>query len=186
MSGFLHQRSLHNPFQFSNPFPSSQPSSTNPKKPLSIFSPAILLSLLSLIIVLGVFSPWVGMPQKLFFTSNPEVSKWGRYTLDEALTFVAKNGTVIVCIVSQPYLPFLNNWLISIAMHKRHDMVLVIAEDYPSLYKVNELWPGHAVLIPPVLDLEASHKFGSQVCRSLQILSFYCIELCYVFLVFKI
>jgi len=164
MSGFLHQRSLHNPFQFSNPFPTSQPSSTNPKKPLSIFSPAILLSLLSLIIVLGVFSPWVGMPQKLFFTSNTEISKWGHYTLDQALTFVAKNGTVIVCIVSQPYLPFLNNWLISIAMHKRHDMVLVIAEDYPSLYKVNELWPGHAVLIPPVLDLEASHKFGSQVC----------------------
>ncbi|PNX80429.1 UDP-galactose:fucoside alpha-3-galactosyltransferase [Trifolium pratense] len=47
-------------------------------------------------------------------------------------------------------------------MQKRQDMVLVIAEDYPSLYKVNELWPGHAVLIPPVLDVEAAHKFGSQ------------------------
>lgn len=83
---------------------------------------------------------------------------------------MAKNGTVIVCIVSQPYLPFLNNWLISVAMQKRQDMVLVIAEDYPSLYKVNELWPGHAVLIPPVLDVEASHKFGSMVCLSLQMI----------------
>ncbi|CAJ2677832.1 UDP-D-xylose:L-fucose alpha-1,3-D-xylosyltransferase MGP4-like [Trifolium pratense] len=159
-SGFLHHRPLHNPF--SNQFLNSASSSTNSKKSFSIFSPIILFSLLSLIIVFGVLCPWVGMPQKLFFTSNPEISKWGHYTLDQALTFVAKNGTVIVCIVSQPYLPFLNNWLISISMQKRQDMVLVIAEDYPSLYKVNELWPGHAVLIPPVLDVEAAHKFGSQ------------------------
>ncbi|CAI8617720.1 unnamed protein product [Vicia faba] len=158
-SGFLHQRTLHNPF--STQFYTSPSSSANSKKPLSILSPTVLLPLLTLIVVLGIFSPWLGVPQNLFFTSNPEISKWGHYTLDQALTFVAKNGTVIVCIVSQPYLPFLNNWLISVAMQKRHDMVLVIAEDYHSLYKVNELWPGHAVLIPPVLDVEASHKFGS-------------------------
>lgn len=175
MSGFLHQRSFHNPF--SNPFPTSAPSSTNSKKPISILSPTILLVLLSLLVVFGVLSPWVGMPQGLFFTSKPSISKWGHYTLDQALSFVAKNGTVVVCIVSQPYLPFLNNWLISISMQKRQDMVLVIAEDYPSLDKVNELWPGHAVLIPPVLDVEAAHKFGSKVClsHSLLILSFFLI-----------
>lgn len=76
---------------------------------------------------------------------------------------VAKNGSVIVCIVSEPYLAFLNNWLISVTRQKRQDMVLVIAEDYATLYKVNERWPGHAVVIPPVLDADNAHKFGSQV-----------------------
>ena len=160
---FLHQRSLHNPF--SDPFTVSPPSSTNNKRPISIFSPTALLVLLCLVMVVGVFSPWVGMPQGIFSVSKPAVSKWGAYTLDQALSFAAKNGTVIVCIVSQPYLPFLNNWLISITRQKRQDMVLVIAEDYASLYKVNERWPGHAVLIPPVLDAESAHKFGSQVCN---------------------
>lgn len=118
------------------------------------------------------------MPHGLSFTSKPAVSKWGHYTLEQALSFVARNGTVIVCIVSQPYLPFLNNWLISISMQKRQDMVLVIAEDYYSLYKVNELWPGHAVLIPPVLEAEDAHKFGSKVCDSVQLLAFCWILLC--------
>lgn len=76
---------------------------------------------------------------------------------------MAKNGTVIVCAVSQPYLPFLNNWLISIARQKNHEKVLVIAEDYATLYKVNERWPGHAVLVPPAPDAQTAHKFGSQV-----------------------
>lgn len=58
---------------------------------------------------------------------------------------------------------FLNNWLISIARQKQHDKVLVIAEDYATLDKVNERWPGHAVLIPPALEAAAAHKFGSQV-----------------------
>ncbi|RDX81076.1 UDP-D-xylose:L-fucose alpha-1,3-D-xylosyltransferase MGP4, partial [Mucuna pruriens] len=162
MSSFLHQRSLQNPF--SNSFPASAPSSANTKKPLfSILGPTSLLALLSLVVVVGVFCPWLGMPQGFSFTStSTSTSKWGHYTLEQALTFVANNGSVIVCIVSQPYLPFLNNWLISITMQKRQDMVLVIAEDYASLDRVNNLWPGHAVLIPPVLDAEAAHKFGSQ------------------------
>lgn len=76
---------------------------------------------------------------------------------------MAKNNTLIVCIVSEPYLPFLNNWLISIVRQKQHEKVLVIAEDYATLFKVNERWPGHAVLIPPVLMSQTAHKFGSQV-----------------------
>lgn len=162
MTSLLHQRtSIHN--SFPNSFPFSPRSLTNSQRPISIFSPIAVLVLLSLVVVLGVFSPWVGMPQGVFSTSKPAISKWRHYTLAQALPFVAKNGTVIVCIVSQPYLPFLNNWLISITRQKHQDKVLVIAEDYASLYKVNERWPGHAVLIPPVLDAEAAHKFGSQV-----------------------
>ncbi|KAL4343630.1 hypothetical protein S83_034964 [Arachis hypogaea] len=160
MSMFLHQRSLHN--AFSNPFAAPPPSSANSKRPISILTPMTLLVLLCLIMVVGVFSPWVNIPHGIFSVSKPAVSKWNSYTLDQALSFVAKNGTVIVCIVSQPYLPFLNNWLISITRQNRQDMVLVIAEDYASLYKVNERWPGHAVLIPPVLDAESAHKFGSK------------------------
>ncbi|CAL0329821.1 unnamed protein product [Lupinus luteus] len=166
MSHVLHQRPLQNPF--SNPFSFSPPSSTNPKRPISLFTPTTLLALLLFIIVVGFLCPWVGlMPQNMIFSSVSKPysvvsSKWGHYTLDKALNFVAKNGTVIVCIVSQPYLPFLNNWLISVTRQKRQDMVLVIAEDYASLDKVNEHWPGHAVLIPPVLDAENAHKFGSK------------------------
>ncbi|ESW30862.1 hypothetical protein PHAVU_002G188500 [Phaseolus vulgaris] len=162
MSSFLHQRSLQNPF--SNPFPISAPSSANSKRPFSsILGPTTLLALLSLVVIVGVFCPWVGMPQAFSFTStSTSASKWDHYTLQQALSFVARNGSLIVCIVSQPYLPFLNNWLISITMQNRQDMVLVIAEDYASLHRVNDLWPGHAVLIPPVLDAEAAHKFGSQ------------------------
>ncbi|XP_014514919.1 UDP-D-xylose:L-fucose alpha-1,3-D-xylosyltransferase MGP4-like [Vigna radiata var. radiata] len=162
MSSFLHQRTLQNPF--SNPFPVSASSSTNSKRSFSsVLDPTTLLALLALVVVVGVFCPWLGMPQALSFTlTSTSASKWDHYTLEQALSFVAKNGSVIVCIVSQPYLPFLNNWLISIAMQDRQDMVLVIAEDYASLHRVNDLWPGHAVLIPPVLDAEAAHKFGSQ------------------------
>jgi rhamnogalacturonan II specific xylosyltransferase len=103
------------------------------------------------------------MPGFIFSSTRPSLSKWRDYTLAQAASFVAKNGTVIVCAVSQPYLPFLNNWLISIARQKHHDKVLVIAEDYATLYKVNERWPGHAVLVPPAPDAQTAHKFGSQV-----------------------
>ncbi|MBA0763489.1 hypothetical protein Gotri_012923 [Gossypium trilobum] len=89
------------------------------------------------------------MPVATFSNSkkaSSSLSKWRDYTLAEAASFVAKNGTLIVCAVSQPYLPFLNNWLISITRQKHQEKVLVIAEDYATLYKVNEKWPGHAVL----------------------------------------
>jgi rhamnogalacturonan II specific xylosyltransferase len=83
------------------------------------------------------------------------------------VAFVAKNKTVIVCAVSQPYLPFLSNWLISISRQKHQDKVLVIAEDYATLYNVNERWPGHAVLVPPAPDSQSAHKFGSQVLNTI-------------------
>lgn len=161
MSAFLHQRPLHNPL--ADPYPLSPPSS-NPRKPFSTLGPATLVVLLSLLIILGVFFPWASMQQGLFSVTNrSSLTKWRDYTLAQAAAFVAKNGTLIVCAVSEPYLPFLNNWLISITRQKHQDKVLVIAEDYATLYKVNERWPGHAVLIPPALDAQSAHKFGSQV-----------------------
>ncbi|KAL0339471.1 UNVERIFIED_CONTAM: UDP-D-xylose:L-fucose alpha-1,3-D-xylosyltransferase M [Sesamum angustifolium] len=102
-------------------------------------------------------------PISLFsFKSWSSDSKWREYTLPDAAAYVAKNNTLIVCAVSEAYLPFLNNWLISIARQKQQDKVLVIAEDFATLYKVNERWPGHAVLVPPALEAAAAHKFGSQ------------------------
>ncbi|EFH70914.1 hypothetical protein ARALYDRAFT_892838 [Arabidopsis lyrata subsp. lyrata] len=59
-------------------------------------------------------------------------------------------------------------WLISISRQNHEEKVLVIAEDYATLYKVNERWPGHAVLIPSALDPQAAHKFGSQATTSLE------------------
>ncbi|KAM2695837.1 hypothetical protein EV1_040291 [Malus domestica] len=158
MSSFLYQRPIHNPL--SDPYSSSPPSSFNSHKPYSIFTPTTLLVLLSLVVVMGVFFPWVGMRESLFsVTTRPSIAKWRDYMLAQATSFVAQNGTVIVCTVSQPYLPFLNNWLISIARQKHQDKVLVIAEDYATLYKVNEWWPGHAVLVPPAPDAQTAHKF---------------------------
>lgn len=161
MSYFLHQRSLHN--ILSNPNPTSpNDSPTDPPKSTSIFSKTTLLLLLSLLVILGVFAPWISTPQSLFTASRSSQSRWKDYTLAEAAANVAKNGTVIVCAVSQPYLPFLNNWLISIVRQRRHEQVLVIAEDYATLYEVNGKWPGHAVLVPPAPDAQTAHKFGSQ------------------------
>ncbi|GMY23777.1 UDP-D-xylose:L-fucose alpha-1,3-D-xylosyltransferase MGP4-like [Fagus crenata] len=159
---FLHQRPIHNPF--SGPFSLSPRSSSTSQRPLnSIFTPTALLLLLSLLVILGVFLPWAGMPDFFFSTTiTPSLSKYHHYTLAEAASFVAKNQTVIVCAVSQPYLPFLNNWLISIARQNHQDKVLVIAEDYATLDTVNRLWPGHAVLVPPAPDAQTAHKFGSQ------------------------
>ncbi|EOA20914.1 hypothetical protein CARUB_v10001249mg [Capsella rubella] len=159
---FLHQRPIQNPF--TNPFSSSHLSNSSiSNRPISLLSRNGLLLLLALLVILGVFLPWAGSP--LFPFPNrlsSSQSKWRDYSLAQAAKFVAKNGTVIVCAVSYPYLPFLNNWLISVSRQKHQDQVLVIAEDYATLYKVNEKWPGHAVLIPPVLDSQTAHKFGSQ------------------------
>ncbi|KAK4584990.1 hypothetical protein RGQ29_022604 [Quercus rubra] len=160
---FLHQRPIHNPFSFSGPNPLlSRRSSSSSSRP---FTPTAFLLLLSLLIILGVFLPWADMPDFLFSSNSntsSQYSKWRDYTLAQAASFVAKNGTVIVCAVSHPYLPFLNNWLISIARQKHQDKVLVIAEDYATLFKVNQRWPGHAVLVPPAPDSQTAHKFGSQ------------------------
>lgn len=89
-------------------------------------------------------------------------TNWRRYTLPQAAQAVASDGVVIVCTVSQPYLEFLNNWLISVARQERHQGALVIAEDYATLDFVNTRWPGHAVLIPPPLLATSSLRFGSQ------------------------
>ncbi|KAF5195523.1 UDP-D-xylose:L-fucose alpha-1,3-D-xylosyltransferase MGP4 [Thalictrum thalictroides] len=50
----------------------------------------------------------------------------------------------------------------SISKQKHQDKVLVIAEDYATLYTVNQRWPGHAVLVPPAPDAQTAHKFGSE------------------------
>ncbi|KAF8091977.1 hypothetical protein N665_0430s0014 [Sinapis alba] len=143
------------------------------QRPISFLNRnGLFLLLLALLFLLGVYLPLSEAPLFLFpnrtspSSSPPSasfvVSDWRDYTLSQAAKFVAKNGTVIVCAVSYPFLPFLNNWLISISRQKHHEKVLVIAEDYALLYKVNEKWPGHAVLIPPALDPKAAHHFGSQ------------------------
>jgi rhamnogalacturonan II specific xylosyltransferase len=51
---------------------------------------------------------------------------------------VAKEGTVIVCTVSQLYLAFLNNWLISLAKQGQLHISLIVAEEYATLDFVNE------------------------------------------------
>ncbi|CAN6853055.1 unnamed protein product [Brassica oleracea] len=127
-----------------------------------------LLLLVALLLLLGVSLPWTASPLFIFpnksssysYSSLP--SNWRDYSLAQAAKFVAKDGTVIVCTVSSPFVPFLNNWLISVSRQKHQDKVLVIAEDYATLYKVNKKWPGHAVLIPPALDSQTAHKFGSK------------------------
>lgn len=163
MSTSIHQRQQQQPHHLlSNPssiFPRNPPW----QRPISIFGRTGLLILLILIVVVGVVLPSTRMRMPDGLLSRASVSKWKDYTLAQAVEFVAKNGTVIVCAVSQPYLPFLNNWLISIARQKHQDKVLVIAEDYATLYSVNQKWPGHAVLIPPAPDAQTAHKFGSMV-----------------------
>lgn len=128
-----------------------------------------LLLLVALLLLLGVSLRWSASP--LFICPNKSSSSsysslpsnWRDYSLAQAAKFVAKDGTVIVCTVSYPFLPFLSNWLISVSRQKHQDKVLVIAEDYATLYLINEKWPGHAVLIPPALDSQTAHKFGSKV-----------------------
>lgn len=160
MSSVRHQRTGHNFSTGAYPARFLQ----NYQKPATNFlTRTNLILLLALLIILGVLIPWIQVPEGfLMFYSNPN-SKWRDYTLSDAAARVAQNNTLIVCAVSEAYLPFLNNWLISIARQKQHEKVLVIAEDYVTLYKVNERWPGHAVLVPPALEAAAAHKFGSQV-----------------------
>ncbi|KAF8045920.1 hypothetical protein N665_4213s0006 [Sinapis alba] len=128
----------------------------------SIISRNSLLLLITLLVFLGVFLPLFLFPNTYSPSSSSLPSKWDDYSLAKAAKFVAKNGTLIVCTVSYPFFPFLNNWLISVTRQKQQDKVLVIAEDYTTLYKVNSKWPGHAVLIPPALDSQTAHNFGSQ------------------------
>ncbi|RZS16948.1 hypothetical protein BHM03_00049024 [Ensete ventricosum] len=143
-----------------------------PHRPISSFllGRAGLLAVLSLLVLLGILLPWSGPMAALFSSSSSHLgaahgslSRWKDYTLAQAAAFAARNRTVVVCAVSRPYLPFLKNWLISVARQKRQDQVIVIAEDYATLYEVNRRWPGHAVLVPPASDSQTAHKFGSQV-----------------------
>ncbi|CAA7013095.1 unnamed protein product [Microthlaspi erraticum] len=133
-------------------------------RPISPLRRNVVRLLVALLVLVGVYLYQAGSP--LFSFPNKDSpsshSKWRDYSLAQAANFVAKNGTLIVCTVSSPFLPFLNNWLISVSIQKHQDKVLVIAEDYATLYKVNEKWPGHAVLIPPALDSQTPNDFGSQ------------------------
>ncbi|RZC67669.1 hypothetical protein C5167_011372 [Papaver somniferum] len=171
-SSFLYK--IQQQTQQTNETPVSPKSSSNaqPRSITSFFTPTGLFILLTLILTFGVFfNPWMNdtlMPSGLF-SRGPSVSKWKDYTLSEAVNFVgggrnrSGTGTVIVCAVSSPYLPFLSNWLISISRFKHQEKVLVIAEDYKTLFLVNQRWPGHAVLIPPAPENQSAHKFGSQI-----------------------
>ncbi|XP_068640955.1 UDP-D-xylose:L-fucose alpha-1,3-D-xylosyltransferase MGP4-like [Aristolochia californica] len=159
MSSLLHQRQQQPPLVNSYPI---APRSSSAQRSIPLFSRAGLLVMLSLMIMLGVLFPLMDLPVGLFSSKASSLSRWRDYGLSEAVSFVAKNRTITVCAVSQPYLPFLNNWLISVTRQKHQEKVLVIAEDYATLYKVNEKWPGHAVLVPPALDAQTAHKFGSQ------------------------
>lgn len=165
LTSSLHQRPLPKPNTLLSPKSQSQ---TPPHTFSSLFNRTTILLLITLLIILGIFSPYTTFQTPSLFTSSttpsPFETKWKTYTLRQALSFVAKNDTktVIVCIVSEPYLSFLNNWLISIVRQKHHEKVLVIAEDYKTLFVVNGKWPGHAVLVPPVIDTQVAHKFGSQ------------------------
>lgn len=132
------------------------------QRPFHSFHPGRLSLLVTVIIILGLLFPFVALPKSPELAQSQPQEKWNSYTLREAVQSVAQNNTVIVCAVSQPYLPFLNNWLISIQRHGRQHGVLVIAEDYATLYTVNERWPGHAVLVPPAPALQHAHRFGSQ------------------------
>ncbi|KAL0008502.1 hypothetical protein SO802_010004 [Lithocarpus litseifolius] len=58
--------------------------------------------------------------------------------------------------------PWKGVWKPKIHKQKHQDKLLVIAEDYATLFKVNQRWPGHAVLVPPAPDSQTAHKFGSQ------------------------
>nr|POE98164.1 isoform 2 of udp-d-xylose:l-fucose alpha-1,3-d-xylosyltransferase mgp4 [Quercus suber] len=83
-----------------------------------------------------------------------------------ALTFSRQPTTVIPPTPHQLKVHFLKTMhgvvFIYNSLQKHQDKVLVIAEDYAMLFKVNQLWPGYAVLIPPAPDSQTAHKFGSQ------------------------
>ncbi|KAL9253173.1 UDP-D-xylose:L-fucose alpha-1,3-D-xylosyltransferase MGP4-like protein [Drosera capensis] len=163
MLSFLHQRQTYN--ALTDPYPLSPRISLSHHRSTLLFNKTTLIVLISLLIILGFLHPYMGFNGSSLFSFNAHQgfeSKWRDYTLKEAVEFVGINGFVIVCAVSEPYLPFLNNWVISIARVGKHERVLVIAEDYGTLYRINERWPGHAVLIPPVPESGTAHKFGSE------------------------
>ncbi|XP_074558431.1 UDP-D-xylose:L-fucose alpha-1,3-D-xylosyltransferase 1-like [Curcuma longa] len=129
-----------------------------------------LLSVLALLVLLLlVFFPSPGRrPVSALLSSfypadddGPE-SRWKDYTVARAAAFAARNDTLIVTAVSEPFLSLMNNWLISVARQKRQDQVLIFAEDYASLYEINRRWPGHAVLVQPAPDSQTAHNYGSQ------------------------
>ncbi|KAF8719907.1 hypothetical protein HU200_024671 [Digitaria exilis] len=156
----LHQRPHQKPAAAGDSLPVSPPSgATAPSRPLPLLTLPYLFSLLALLLFAALLLPWG--PTR---PSSVPASPWRAYTLQEAAAFAARagNGTVLLAAVSGPYLPFLSNWLISVRRAGRADQVLVIAEDYETLDRINSAWPGHAVLVPPAPDAQAAHKFGSQ------------------------
>jgi rhamnogalacturonan II specific xylosyltransferase len=160
----LHQRPHQKPPAAGDSIPVSSPSAaTAPSRPLPLLTLPYLFSLLALLLFAALLLPWG--PTR---PSSAPASPWRAYTLQEAAAFAAAagNGTVLLAAVSGPYLPFLSNWLISVRRAGRADQVLVIAEDYETLDRINAAWPGHAVLVPPAPDAQVAHKFGSQVRRN--------------------
>lgn len=152
-------------------------------KPRSVISlPAVTSVRVFLFILVALMSVWVLFPiltrsnhepvaahslqsvPRMSWTANLHLGQpnWRSYTLRQAAQALAVDGILIVCTVSHPYMPFLNNWLISLAKYNRHQAVLIIAEDYTTLDFVNSRWPGHSVLIPPASSETTSLRFGSQ------------------------
>jgi hypothetical protein len=76
---------------------------------------------------------------------------------------VANEGTVIVCTLSQLYLAFLNNWLISLAKQGQHHIALIVADECATLDFVNEGWLGHVVSVPPAPDCTPNPHFWVSV-----------------------
>nr|CAD1833473.1 unnamed protein product [Ananas comosus var. bracteatus] len=151
----LHQRQQQQlPKPLADPYPLSPrpPSSSSFSFFLPSRTPLPLLALLALLLLVGVLLPWpLFSPSSLLGPAagnpNPPLSRWRDYTLADAAAAVARNGTLILCAPRPP--------------GPRHQ-ALVVAEDYATLYAVNERWPGHAVLVPPAPDSQSAHKFGSQ------------------------
>ncbi|XP_048552719.1 UDP-D-xylose:L-fucose alpha-1,3-D-xylosyltransferase MGP4-like [Triticum urartu] len=154
----LHQRPHQKPLGADSLPVSTTLANAAPSPPLPLLTLPYLFSLLALLLLLALLFPW-GPPRH-----SALASPWRSYTLQDAAAFAAAsgNGTIILAAVSGPYLPFLSNWLISVRRAGRANQVLVIAEDYETLERINAAWPGHAVLVPPAPDAQAAHKFGSQ------------------------
>ncbi|XP_052156440.1 UDP-D-xylose:L-fucose alpha-1,3-D-xylosyltransferase MGP4-like [Oryza glaberrima] len=155
----LHQRPHQKPPATDSLPASAAAAAAAPSRPLPLLTLPYLFSLLALLLLLALLFPW-GPPRH----SSAPASPWRGYTLQEAAAFAARagNGTIVLAAVSGPYLPFLSNWLITVRRAGRADQVLVVAEDYDTLERINAAWPGHAVLVPPAPDAQVAHKFGSQ------------------------
>jgi hypothetical protein len=159
----LHQRPHQKPPAAGDSLPVSSPTaSTAASRPHPLLTLPYLFSLLAVLLFVALLVPWGPAARPPSSSSS-----WRSYTLQDAAASAAAagNGTVLLAAVSGPYLPFLSNWLISVRRAGRADQVLVIAEDYETLDRINAAWPGHAVLVPPAPDAQTAHKFGSQVRR---------------------